>query len=240
MDGVRNILTRPRPLGLWLGALLSTALSCSAPATTSPPPRIDPAHEERILWKRPPSDACPQGSWTIGTDGCGVCDMHRPQHCQIRCDEGHGGSCAVLALTFEFGTHGTKSYERSIALYERGCSLGSDEGCEGFARQVLRGEGRPSDVRGLDLLEKLCAKGRGSACTLAAKAYLEGLRPAPDTTVVFRLLDDACARASAEGCRMLAEHLAKIDVVRAERARERACALDGALCKQVLGDHDRR
>jgi TPR repeat protein len=135
-------------------------------------------------------------------------------------------------MAHEFGVAGPVDYVASLALFERGCSLGSLEACEGIARQTARGEGCPRDeARAAKLFEELCRKGRGGACTQAAKLYFDRIGRTSDGLAVG-LADQGCTLGNLEGCRVFAARCVTSETETADcatRARERACA---------LGDHD--
>lgn len=213
---------------LFVGCLLLFgAIGCSA-ATIAVPTNAERAAGEAVWWK--PDGGCPLGS-VDAISTCAACNLARSEECRVRCERGDGDSCALLAFIYELPINVRKDSRKSFALYQRACDLGSGEGCEGVARQQIRGDGCVKDeVAALELLEPMCERGRGGACVVAAQVYLN--RPnSADRSIGFHYLEEACLKGNPYGCKLLAEHCPQYrpdDTECARRARESGCALQGA------------
>jgi len=161
--------------------------------------------------------------------------MGKGGDCPEKCNAGIGHACTLVGVKYEFGVAAPLDEAKAVSFFERGCKLGSAEGCESLARYRFRGRGGPRDDRAaLALLEPLCLEGRGSACSLAARVHL-ARRTADDDERALRLLREGCERGSDEGCRTLASCENQEASACATRARERACELgDVDSCKPRL------
>lgn len=210
-----------------LVVVLFGAIGCSATPIAAPT-NVDRAVGNAVWWKS--EGGCPSGS-VEATGTCGACNTARVEECRVRCEGGDGNACSLLAFVYELPINVPRDSQRSFALYQRACDLGSGDGCEGVARQQIHGDGCAKDeIAALRLLEPMCKNGRGTACVQAAHVYLN--RPGSiDQSIGFHLLEEACLSGNPYGCRLLAEHCPKYrpdDAECARRAWESGCALQGA------------
>ena len=173
------------------------------------------------IWRKAPGSLCPSATTEV-PNGCAVCDLAVPETCKTKCEAGDGHSCVVLGSILQFGIRGNRDYPRSHALYERGCGLGSAQGCELLASQLARGEGcDQNEQAALELLEPMCREGRVSSCAQAASIHLA--RGTSGLSAALRLLEAGCHLGGAAVCSQLAEHCT--DPACATEARSRACSL---------------
>lgn len=57
-----------------------------------------------------------------------------PPTLKQQCDAGKAAGCVGLAMLYEEGNGVTRDRNQAAELYEKGCRLGSSEGCKGMMR----------------------------------------------------------------------------------------------------------
>ena len=88
------------------------------------------------------------------------------------CEAGDGASCHRLGYLHRSGQI-EHDEVRGVALYERSCALGDDDGCTGLSWALRRGRGVAQDLERADaVLDEQCSAGDRDACsTLARSLY---------------------------------------------------------------------
>jgi hypothetical protein len=120
------------------------------------------------------------------------------QDCRTRCDRGSATSCARLGhMTSEVGDHLT-----AFKLFERGCKLGSTNGCEAVFHRLEAGEGVAQDrVAAAQGFKRLCGDGSGYACWRQA-----ALVRSSDHALADSLLATACSHGEPRACDEMARN----------------------------------
>ncbi|MDB5215307.1 MAG: uncharacterized protein JWO86_3234 [Myxococcaceae bacterium] len=230
-----------RPSVCWAPILALSAACCVGCGTSSVNPVAAPFRSETV-WQKPVT-GCPADAVESETM-CAVCNPRETTGCSTLCGAGNGDACAFLGTWNE----NRDDYAHAATLHERACDLGSGKGCEGLARLLMRGQGRPKDeTRGVDLVERMCRAGRPRACTSLAEAVLAGRGGrSVDTNLGMRLLEASCEKHEPEACQLLRDPRVREDVdaaVAAARARIAACPPDAPdidACRAGKGDIDQQ
>ncbi len=174
---------------------------------------------------RSPDDGCSQGG------RCVACAVGHYDRCQIQCDQGDGNACDLLGMDYDLGVVHMVDHKRARILYERGCSLGSLDACQGVAGGYVSGVAIPKDVAfGSRMFIDLCARGHAPSCTSASRLLVR----VGNASEAFKYAERGCGLGNRFGCRFLSEQCAKLGSPQpdcAKRALERACALgDSEAC----------
>jgi hypothetical protein len=219
-------------IGLQLSACTGGSVATAPPAT--PPARFT----SDAAWAKPNSGACPPSTSETATT-CAVCNPYEANNCEHLCEAQNGDACSILA--FYTGAR-RGDVQKAAHLFKRACDLGSGMGCEGFARNLMRGEGVAKDeTRAVDLLEQMCRAGRGRSCTLAGEAHIAGRGRSTDTVQGLRLIEQGCGYGNSEGCRLMADPHVLDDIdsaVKSARSKEIACERgETEACKSAEPPH---
>lgn len=178
--------------------MATSIVACTGTASTVPAPRTGQFASEAV-WAKPDSGTCPPGTVAYA-DTCAVCRT-RSGECEAACVKGDADACSLQGASYEIGTFDAPNYRKAADLFQRGCDLGSGEGCEGLARLLMRGEGRPRDEQAaVELYERMCSAGRSRSCTAAGIATIGGRGGPADVARGLRLIQQACAGGDVEGC----------------------------------------
>ena len=151
-----------------------------------------------------------------------------------RCQAGHSVDCAALGQKYADGKGVSRDLSKALALFSRGCDLGSEVSCRAAAQAVLAGSvgeaapvglaGEPSRVPDADAAQRFrqkarailwehCTQGGGQECLLLSRleeyGELQGA-PGESAQLVSRaigLLDDACQSGAGADCATLGQLL---------------------------------
>lgn len=187
-----------------------------------------PLGPSKVVYIRPPS-GCPDGAVEKGDSLCAVCDLSEgDEACALKCSRGDGDACSNLASATEFGALGrVADASKARALYERGCSLGSADACEGVAGCYYSGDGCVKDRRkAFEIRWALCKKGKASACSSVSWVYFD----AGDTKQGFAFAERGCRLGDWTGCSRLAERC------ETHRPGDAKCKQDALAAACQLGD----
>lgn len=228
-------LQLPRPVVVAV-MLVAGSSACSGGAVPDAKSSV-PLGPSRVAFQRPPS-GCPNGAVQKGDGLCVVCDLSEgDEHCSKMCEGGDGDACANLGFAHHFGALGrTPDAMKARALFERGCSLGSADACEGVAACYFSGLGYPKDLtRAFEIRWALCEKGKGSACSSVSSTFFRQGK----IDEGFRLAEKGCALGDPAGCERLAERCVThrpSDVRCRDEALKAACGVgDNDACDWIKG-----
>jgi len=209
-------LSRGGPQVVALCAVFALAVGGCSGSTQSTQPAAGARFVTAATWMKP-AQGCPANAFA-SADVCAVCNPKKRAECEERCARGEGDACTVAGVSYSLFAE-PPAKERAADFYERGCALGSGEGCELFGKALTLGEGRVKDqAAGADLLERMCAAGRGSSCTAAAVAHLTGHGRAQDAAKGMKLFGEACDKHDVEACWLQEDPRVRIDLDAAQRA----------------------
>ncbi len=161
------------------------------------------------------------------------------------CEGGVAAACAQLGMDYGSKNTGVYDPKKAAEYYRRACfDLMYGTACIFLSTDYAKGKGVRRDPRmAVDLLERGCNLGSGSACQRLAGWYIEGNRELAlkrDTAKGASILERACTQAKmGYACLELAEYHAQGKFMRknpavAKRFHDKGCALkpDAYACKR--------
>jgi TPR repeat protein len=153
--------------------------------------------------------ACAAGS-AIGCNNAGQCylmgvgftrDLGKASERLTKgCEGGNGNAChAEGGLQADAGRH-----ERALALYEKGCVLGSLKACNDLGYAIEHGQGTKVDLRrAVELYEMACKGDDSSACNNLAYCLRDGVGIGQNPSRAFELFEKACKLGNTNSCGVL-------------------------------------
>jgi len=145
------------------------------------------------------------------------------------CQLGTAAACAQAGAGRAYGLE-PGDPDRSVRLFERGCSLRDPESCARLGLVLLRGTIITRDeVRGRALLTAYCDALGAAPCLDAAEAWLGGQARLFEVSRSLPLLEAGAARGIPAACHLYARELQEGRRVQADGAR--AAALYGVACE---------
>lgn len=123
-------------------------------------------------------------------------------------------ACSMIGRSYRLGQSVTTDERGNMAvaadLYEKSCTLGDSNGCNGLGWRLYRGEGRARDpAKARALFEKACQQGNWNGCDSLGTFYVEsaeaksGLKDKErkeNRVKAQRAFSDACSRKEVRGC----------------------------------------
>jgi uncharacterized protein len=148
-------------------------------------------------------------SIAIGMDHCSDVPF-----CQKKCDEGNGGECRRLGVTYQLGQGAPKDEARAVGLFEKACALKSPTGCVSAGQMLEYEHGVPKDLtKAAGFYKTACDLEWVPGCYNYA-IMLEGGRGVPkDEWNAAYYYDIACRAGLKQGCLKATELREKAPIV---------------------------
>lgn len=113
------------------------------------------------------------------------------------CDANNGLACAKLGALYQLGKDILPDTKKALALYEKGCELGSKEACSGAGGIYVSSDKEKART----LLNKGCELGDGFSCATAGSYLLEEKK----FKEAYALFEKACKIGDSLGCQFASD-----------------------------------
>jgi TPR repeat protein len=183
-------------------AVISVACASQQPASPQNPHPAEPLKESQPVVDSP-KPASPSVEELKAS-----CTLENPDPCVQLCDRSVASGCYIAALSFQKRPPETRDDARSLAIYQRGCSLGSMEACGNLGLMFEKGRGTTPDLaHARELYEKVCAAGVPVHCRNVGRLCegAPGIAADADCSArayarALQLATDQCESGKFEGC----------------------------------------
>jgi TPR repeat protein len=191
----------------WIHVAVLLSSACASGAGSVPPPSTSLSDPKPAEQPSVPADVEPAASASV-EELRRDCTIENPGPCVQLCDSSDARGCYVAGLGFQKRPPETRDDVRSLALYQRGCELGSVECCGNLGLMFEKGRGAPPDPRQARVLyEKACSGGSPVHCRNVGRLCEGDAGFPPDAACAadayaraLRIALSQCSSGEAEGC----------------------------------------